>query len=92
MQPLDTPPRPDESVASILQATADTLPDQPDVLAHARAFVQPLLASMTLPSGENTFAHAEGVARILAYIGSAPNLQAAAYLCTRSSISAARKS
>lgn len=80
MQPLDTPPRPDESVASILQATADTLPDQPDVLAHARAFVQPLLASMTLPSGENTFAHAEGVARILAYIGSAPNLQAAAYL------------
>ena len=58
MQPLDTPPRPDESVASILQATADTLPDQPDVLAHARAFVQPLLASMTLSSCENTFAHA----------------------------------
>ena len=31
-------------------------------------------------SGENTFAHAEGVACILAHIGSAANLQAAAYL------------
>lgn len=80
MQHPDHPPRPDESLAGIVQATADTLPHQPDVLAHARAFVQPLLASMTLPSGENTFAHAEGVARILAHIGSAPNLQAAAYL------------
>ena len=80
MQHPDTPPRPDERVASIVQATADTLPHQPDVLAQARAFVQPLLASMTLPSGENTFAHAEGVARILAHIGSAANLQAAAYL------------
>lgn len=80
MQHADTPPRPDEHVASIVQATADTLPHQPDVLAHARAFVQPLLANMTLPSGENTFVHAEGVARILAHIGSAANLQAAAYL------------
>ena len=80
MQHPDHPPRPDESLPGIVQATADTLPHQPDVLAHARAFVQPLLASMSLPSGENTFAHAEGVARILAHIGSAPNLQAAAYL------------
>ena len=80
MQHPDTPPRPDERVASIVQATADTLPHQPDVLAQARAFVQPLLASTSLPSGENTFAHAEGVARILAHIGSAANLQAAAYL------------
>lgn len=80
MQHADTPPRPDEHVASIVQATADTLPHQPDVLAQARAFVQPLLANMALPSGENTFAHAEGVARILAHIGSAANLQAAAYL------------
>ncbi|MFV0601743.1 MAG: RelA/SpoT family protein [Brachymonas sp.] len=80
MQHPDIPPRSDENVAGIVQATADSLPYQPEVLTRARAFVQPLLANMTLPSGENTFVHAEGVARILAHIGSTANLQAAAYL------------
>lgn len=80
MQHPDTPPRPDENVAGIVQATADGLPHQPDVLTRVRAFAQPLLANMTLPSGENTFAHAEGVAHVLAHIGSAANLQAVAYL------------
>ena len=80
MQHPDTPPRPDENVAGIVQATADSLPHQPDVLTRVRAFAQPLLANMTLPSGENTFAHAEGVAHVLAHIGSAANLQAVAYL------------
>ena len=80
MQHPDTPPRPDENVAGIVQATADSLPHQPDVLTRVRAFAQPLLANMTLPSGENTFVHAEGVAHVLAHIGSAANLQAVAYL------------
>ncbi len=51
-----------------------------DVLDRARAFAEPLLATRQLGSGENTLAHADGVAAILAGIGAAPGIQAAAYL------------
>lgn len=80
MERIDAPPRPDETISGIVQAAAEGLPSQPDILMRVCAFVQPLLGNMQLPSGENTFSHAEGVAHILAHIGSAASLQAAAYL------------
>lgn len=80
MQAQTTSPTLNETPASIVQATAHSLPSVPDVLDKARGFVQPLLESMTLPTGENTFTHAEGVAHILRGIGAANSLQAAAYL------------
>jgi GTP pyrophosphokinase len=48
--------------------------------ARARAFAEPLLAEHRLETGEDALAHADGVARILASIGAAPAMQAAAYL------------
>jgi len=49
-------------------------------LARARAFAEPMLAGQILDTGEDAFSHAAGVADILAHIGGAPSLQAAAYL------------
>lgn len=49
-------------------------------VVRARAFAEPLLAAEALDSGENALAHADGVAAILAGIGAAQELQAAAYL------------
>ncbi|MFZ2988474.1 HD domain-containing protein, partial [Ideonella sp.] len=49
-------------------------------LLRARAFAEPLLAGRLLDSGEEAFSHAIGVAEILASIGGAPSLQAAAFL------------
>ncbi|MFG6415181.1 RelA/SpoT family protein [Roseateles sp. DC23W] len=49
-------------------------------IARARAFAEPLLTGQSLDSGEGALAHADGVAGILAGIGAAPELQAAAYL------------
>jgi GTP pyrophosphokinase len=49
-------------------------------LARARAFAEPLIASETLDTGENTFAHAEAVAAILRSIGGSEAMQAASYL------------
>jgi GTP pyrophosphokinase len=51
-----------------------------DMLTRARAFAEPLLASHALDTGENTLLHADGVVAILAGIGAAPAIQAAAYL------------
>ena len=66
--------------ASIVNATAASLPDQPDALARARAFAEPLIAFETLESGENTLAHADAVASILKSIGGSDAMQAATYL------------
>ena len=49
-------------------------------LARARGFAEPLLRGRALDSGEDAFAHAEGVAAILRTAGAAPSMQAAAYL------------
>jgi len=49
-------------------------------LARARAFAEPLLAGQLLDTGEDAFAHAQGVAAVLADVGAAPEVQAAAYL------------
>jgi GTP pyrophosphokinase len=50
------------------------------VLQRARAFAMPLLGGRALDTGEDALAHADGVAAILASIGAAPGVQAAAYL------------
>ncbi len=49
-------------------------------LQRARAFAEPLLSGHQLDTGEPALAHADGVAWILAGIGAAPTLRAAAYL------------
>ena len=66
--------------ASIVTATADSLPEQPHALARARAFAEPLLGSETLDTGENILAHADAVAAILKSIGGSEAMQAATYL------------
>ncbi|MBI3156567.1 MAG: bifunctional (p)ppGpp synthetase/guanosine-3',5'-bis(diphosphate) 3'-pyrophosphohydrolase [Burkholderiales bacterium] len=47
---------------------------------RARAFAEPLLSGQPLDTGEEALAHADGVAAILAGVGAAPTMQAAAYL------------
>jgi GTP pyrophosphokinase len=51
-----------------------------DPVARARAFTAPLVIGRELPTGEAVLAHADGVAAILAEIGAARPLCAAAYL------------
>lgn len=50
------------------------------VIARARSFAQPLLEGARFDTGEDALLHADGVAAILAGIGAAPSLRAAAYL------------
>ena len=66
--------------AQIVAATASSLPDQPQALARARAFAEPLIASETLDTGENTLVHADAVAAILKSIGGSEAMQAASFL------------
>ncbi len=84
MKTLTPPPGPPlntaEAVPQLIAATAHTLPEQVNALARARAFAEPLLASETLDSGENTLAHADAVAAILKGIGGSEAMQAASYL------------
>ncbi len=65
---------------SIVAATADSLPDQPQALVRARAFAEPLIGGETLDAGENILAHADAVAAILKGIGGSEAMQAATYL------------
>lgn len=69
-----------EPVPELIAATAHSLPEQPNALARARAFAEPLIANELLDSGENTLAHADAVAGILKSIGGSEAMQAAAYL------------
>jgi GTP pyrophosphokinase len=66
--------------APIVALATDAEADGAASLARARAFAEPLLAGHALDTGENALAHADGVAAILAAIGAAPAMQAAAYL------------
>ncbi|MBB4841927.1 GTP pyrophosphokinase [Paucibacter oligotrophus] len=66
---------------------ADAAPDacpaparEANPVLRARAFAEPLLSAQLLDTGEEALAHADGVAAILAGIGAAPSMQAAAYL------------
>ena len=65
---------------AVRHAAAQALEDSLAQLERARAFAEPLLAGRELDTGEDAFAHAQGVAGILRDIGGAPSLQAAAYL------------
>ncbi|MES2510276.1 MAG: bifunctional (p)ppGpp synthetase/guanosine-3',5'-bis(diphosphate) 3'-pyrophosphohydrolase [Pseudomonadota bacterium] len=68
------------AVSSIVAATAESLPDQPNALARARAFAEPLISSEAFDTGENILAHADAVAAILKSIGGSEAMQAATYL------------
>ncbi|RZI95407.1 MAG: bifunctional (p)ppGpp synthetase/guanosine-3',5'-bis(diphosphate) 3'-pyrophosphohydrolase, partial [Variovorax sp.] len=61
-------------------ATADRTPVIDQMLARARAFAEPLIADETLDTGENTLAHADAVAAIVAHMGGSEAMQAASYL------------
>ena len=63
----------------VMLATADAA-EQAETRAKARAFAEPLIAGEILDTGENTLAHADAVAAILADIGSSVAMQAASYL------------
>ena len=66
--------------AQLLAATAHSLPEQANTLVRARGFAEPLIASETLDTGENTLAHADAVCAILTAIGGSDSMQAATYL------------
>jgi GTP pyrophosphokinase len=66
--------------ASLLSASLQDLPDQPEALTRARAFAQPLLMGATLDTGEDVLAHADAAADILSVIGGSEAMQAACYL------------
>ncbi|VTU30303.1 GTP pyrophosphokinase [Variovorax sp. PBL-H6] len=61
-------------------ATAERTPVQENMLARARTFAEPLIADETLDTGENTLAHADAVAAIVAAMGGSEAMQAASYL------------
>ena len=54
--------------------------DDATPVVRARAFAEPLLSGQLLDTGEEALGHADGVVAILAAIGAAPSMQAAAYL------------
>jgi GTP pyrophosphokinase len=64
----------------LIEATAAALPQQDQAIARARAFAEPLITAEALDTGENTMAHADGVAAILRLIGGSEAMQAVAYL------------
>ena len=55
--------------ASLLSATLQDLPDQPEALVRARAFAEPLLMGAQLDTGEDVLMHADSAAQILKLIG-----------------------
>jgi GTP pyrophosphokinase len=86
-QSLSTPEHAEAISAAVTVAgsgfAADDLArdaEQGRALERARAFSEPLLASETLDTGENTFQHAQAMADILRSIGGSEAMQAASYL------------
>ncbi|MBI3367169.1 MAG: bifunctional (p)ppGpp synthetase/guanosine-3',5'-bis(diphosphate) 3'-pyrophosphohydrolase [Burkholderiales bacterium] len=72
---------PTEGAAAIVQLADEPAEDHgAAALLRAKAFAEPLLAGQRLDTGEDALTHADGVAAILADIGAAPSMQAAAYL------------
>jgi len=68
------------AVYPLSAATAERTPVIDQMLARARAFAEPLIADETLDTGENTLAHADAVAAIVASMGGSEAMQAASYL------------
>ena len=77
-EPSDTPDR--HAVSGLVAAAEQTMPQQADALARARAFALPLIAHESLDTGENILAHADAVAAILRQMGGSEAMQAASYL------------
>jgi GTP pyrophosphokinase len=79
---LQTAPLSDTAVVDypLSAATADRTPVIENMLARARAFAEPLIADEKLDTGENTLAHADAVAAIVAKMGGSEAMQAASYL------------
>lgn len=74
-------PGAEAALAPIVRIAGDVSADRGQAdLERARAFAEPLLAGQVLDTGEDALGHAAGVARVLADIGAAPTMQAAAYL------------
>ena len=70
-----------DAAAPIVRLADDSQADHgAAALIRARAFAEPLLAGHRLDTGEDALAHADGVAAVLRSIGTAPAMQAAAYL------------
>lgn len=70
----------DQPQSPVLSVTLQDLPDQPQALARARVFAEPLLMGARLETGEEVLAHADAVAAILSTIGGSEAMQAATYL------------
>lgn len=68
------------AVPDLVAAAEQSLPQQANALARARAFAEPLIAGETLDTGENTLVHADAVAAILKTMGGSEAMQAASYL------------
>ncbi|MGY4828862.1 RelA/SpoT family protein [Sphaerotilaceae bacterium SBD11-9] len=82
---MKTGPLDSHTTAAAIVQLADVAPEESreaevSQLARARAFAEPLLVGQVLDTGEDAWAHAEGVANILLGIGAAPSMGAAAYL------------
>ncbi|MEN9779098.1 MAG: hypothetical protein RL014_246 [Pseudomonadota bacterium] len=67
-------------VAAAAQGAAGDALQGSDALQRSRAFAEPLIAGESLETGENTLAHADAVAQILAQMGASPAMQASSYL------------
>jgi GTP pyrophosphokinase len=80
MKRLDPEPAGRGDSALLFAVTQPMQSDQALALSRARAFAEPLIASETLDTGENTLAHADAVAAILKTIGGSEAMQAACYL------------
>ncbi len=68
------------AASAIVHLAGEPVADDASALVRARAFAEPLLAGQRLDTGEDSLAHADGVAAILQAIGAAPSMCAAAYL------------
>jgi GTP pyrophosphokinase len=60
--------------------SAERVPSIDHMLVRARSFAEPLIADESLDTGENTLAHADAVAAIVAAMGGSEAMQAASYL------------
>ena len=63
-----------------LSAATAQAPAMANMLERARLFAAPLIADEVLDTGENTLAHADAVAAIVASMGGSEAMQAATYL------------
>ena len=80
MKTSEDGPAEDPTLAGVVAAAEESLPQQADALTRARAFAEPLIAHETLASGENALVHADAVAAVLGRMGGSEAMQAASYL------------